>query len=125
MDESGVDLTAISFPSDELTVGALRRLYPARLDAPLPTFFDSEPHYNSAAYVLGNLLAKERTLTMDAYNRVAQQGWKEIAPEFGHHAFPADLEDSYVELGLATGLKSATQLVRGIETQGAGQVRRR
>jgi hypothetical protein len=126
MDRSGVNLTDIRFPSDGLTIGALRRAHPDRFDTPpVPTFFLTEPRGDCADLVLGTVLGLERALAADAYNRAAGQGWKDVALGYDRGTFAADLGEWYVRYGLARGGHHAEQLIRAFEAQAAGQVRRR
>src|SRR5579871_5370831 len=75
MSEPAIDFTQLTFPSDSLTVAALRKAYPHSFDLPSRTGgppFSPPPAYGRASIedTLGGVIDSERKLASLAFKRV-------------------------------------------------------
>ena len=119
-------LTTLDFPSDRLTIGALRRRFPEAFDQPpadvrhLPFFFDNSG--NGPGHTLRDrlfdMMESERQLAFTTL--VEAEGSTRTDPD----AMPPEedravLIKRYQEFGLAEGPEHAKQLVRGLESTAA------
>jgi hypothetical protein len=121
-----IDFSQISFPSDKLTIAALRKAYPNSFD--LPARMPSSKYEEPTEYGRGSL---EQTLggVIDAERLVASLAFKEslgLALTESEALRPREvihdsLTSEYITLGLASGEHHANQLVRDIETQATSQ----
>lgn len=117
----GLDLSTIRFPSDDLTIGTLRRMHPALFDKGIYSGHEAQPRYflqadepGHAEDDLGSLLICERLVAANAYadgRGIARPGgWDYADPK-------QELTDSYPRFGIARGGKHAKELIRDIERQ--------
>ena len=125
-----IDYTPIAFPSDNLTVGKLRKLYPDRFDvegAGHRDFFSANAWGDKKQpdeEWLAAMLSAERYLARHAFELacgktstcLTQLGdtRDESAEELGQY---------YIHFGLASGPHHAEQLIRAFEAQAAAQGR--
>lgn len=122
---TGLDVTKIAFPSDQLTIKDLRRYMPTAFDlsAGENNLYDVEGRFNrvSLETCLGAIIDKERELAHLAYCNA-----RGITPpkELGNRDEGAEvLAVDYIELGLASGSHHAEQLIRAFEQAAAEQAR--
>ncbi len=117
-------LASLDFPSDRLTVGALRRRFPHAFDQAVEDAltvcpFISDDHH--AGFVvrdrLGSLLDAERQVALNAL--VDAQGL--TRPDW--YQSPEEERETVIELyqeyGIAEGPEHAKQLLRGLESAAA------
>ncbi len=114
-----LDLGGIQYPSDALSIGALRRKHPALFDKgfaePQPLFFMEPQDAGHAGDVLGGMLYCERLVALFAYaEAIGTESASELHPGFD---FKDELIELYTRHGIATGRHHAAQLIRGIEQQ--------
>ena len=112
----------MSFPSDQLTIGTLRKIYPPLFDTVpdgkshqhQPIFFRDADGPLNAGQILGNMLWIERFLVYAAYADVKKLPIDEL--DFFRLAdFREELSGLYVDVGIAQGRKHAMELINGIE----------
>jgi hypothetical protein len=123
-----VDYTLIRFPSDRLTIGTMRRLHPNYFDverAPFERALAITPDEDSVDVdepQIGQILFIERMLALNAFEQVHQQfTTANFMGSKDKPGFVDDLVKFYVRYGIASGRKSALELIRDIETQAASQ----
>lgn len=111
-----IDFRSIRFPSDTLTLGALRTLDPELFDIGGRI---EEDRYDRVVTMMENklvsLMCCEREVAHSAYAKAAGLP---VLDEFGADYAP-DLEKHFIEFGLASGPHHARQLIRDIESQAA------
>lgn len=117
-----LDFSGIPFPSDVLTVGAIRRKNSHLFDhgfrpgsAAQPEYFFQSDQPGHAEEDLGNLLFAERLIATESY--LIASGFAGV-PEWEVDPIKVDLVQSYVEYGLANGSHEAAEMIREIERQG-------
>lgn len=120
------DFTRMTFPTDRLTVAALRKAYPWAFDQPHHDPYRRGRWFGGRASLeeaIGDTLDFERRLATLEFKRVL--GLTPNAEEGRHPQWELaeSLRDEYATLGLAAGEHHADQLVRGIESQAAAQAR--
>ncbi len=123
-----VDFSAISFPTDRLSVRDLRRIYPHSFDLPSPYktgHAASRPVYgrNTLESTLGGIIDAERLVAGVAFKRAAGLPLNEEEVLEPPAVVAAGVASSYIEIGLASGDHHASQMVRDIERQAAAQGR--
>jgi len=121
---SKLDLSVLTFPSDALSIGQLRRAH-AKLfdigfgvaDESQPLFFFKIAEGDSAADIVAEMLQCERLIAVDAYSK--QRGV--AAPDMfvSLDDLKQQLSATYVEYGIAQGSHHAAELIRNIERQGS------
>jgi hypothetical protein len=114
----------MTFPTDHLTVAALRKVYPRSFDQSHPNPYRRGRWFNGRASLeeaIGDTLDFERRLATLEFKRVL--GVKPTAEEERHPRWELaeSLRDEYATLGLAAGGHHADQLIRDIESQAAAQ----
>jgi hypothetical protein len=127
-----LDFETFSFPSDNLTLGDLRRRFPTSFDRGFgymqrqqPTFFLDNTKDESARKILGEkTLHVERLIAVDAFLE-ASEGTAQALPN--RETLKKELADSYISLGLAKGRHHAAELINQITSQSRslGELRRR
>lgn len=123
-----IDFRRIAFPSDGLTVGVLRRLFPKQFDTePNPSFFSSSPFRSAHGLehvddAVGGMLYVERKMALSAFSLAIGDSHPErsLAPEV-RDDYASELVQFYVRYGIAPGKAAAEQLIRTIESQAAAQ----
>lgn len=125
-----LDFTAIRFPSDQLTIQALRRIYPDRFDLGFERDGELQPHFfphemltsltevDPGVGLLGSMLFSERLIAAFAYGR--DRGWPDPddwGGELGLQGFKQDLAEFYEKFQIAPGPQAAAEMIRNIETQ--------
>jgi hypothetical protein len=128
-DRPQMDFSRISFPSDMLTIKAVReavarRSGPDRLDLVL-LGFDSDEVFEAETGLI-DLLTLERQLAKEAFE-VAMAGGKPSRPGKLSPAKAVErsgvrvplLASAYQEFGLSHGPRESVQLIRGVESQAA------
>jgi len=128
-----IDLGAVEFPSDALTVKRLRQSFPSKFDEGNPQdgygyfffpFGDEKPVH---LVELHNLLSAERTVAEYAYLNVLDPYPSETCDdeyrEYDHEA-RKQMEHLYVDFKLADSPETARLLIRHVEEQGAQQGQR-
>ncbi len=125
-----IDYTLIRFPSDQLTLGLIRRLHPDYFDVEHAPFeqvlaiapnedFDSDDDPG-----IGQILYIERKLALNAFEGVRRVYTRSnVMGAKDKPAFVEDLVKFYSRYGIADGRESAMQLIRDIESQAANQAR--
>jgi hypothetical protein len=120
-DLTQLDFRDVKFPSDDLTVGALRKKHWSLFDDGFddgekaqPQFFLNGQLFEHSADVLGHLLFSERVVATCAYADV--EGVRRPQCDFDSHK--QELAKLYVRYGLAAGKNEALLLVRELEEQG-------
>ena len=111
-----VDLTAIDFPTDRLTIKHLRSLFPNRFDLDNSgkiTFLIYDENFQV-------MLEYERRMTIHAFTAAIGQSICSN-PLVGIDEVKETLSECYFRYGLASGLHSAHELIGTIETAAAKQ----
>ena len=114
-----VDYTSISFPSDRISLLAVRRAHPDEIDIEDPENFFSTDHVQ---HTLGTVIYVERLLARAAYEKaIGKPG--NILQERGlsRQDCIKDLAAWYVKYGVCSGRKQTELLIREVEKQAAGQ----
>jgi hypothetical protein len=125
-----LDYTSIAFPSDKLTIMAIRKRFPHRFDVdgdPIVAFFEANADQNSGDPMeawLRSLITAERYLARHAYEEVLGVPWTCLT-ESGDTRDDAvkRLSQYYMHFGIATGLQHAEQLIRSFEAEAAAQAK--
>jgi len=140
-----IDYTAIAFPSDELTIGNLRKLNGSLLDSDsrgidkyfsgsVEDFIDSEfgsstmtgGHEYGDVELLSLMLKAERDLARHAYEKACGKPldgtyeWEPLPKT--RDRLVAELKEVYTHFKIASGPTHTDQLVRDFEAQAAAQV---
>jgi hypothetical protein len=124
-----IDLAAIDYPTDKLTVKMIRKRFPKA--------FDVEPesdaytgnglrplHRVSIDNVLAAVVDYERVLADWAFKEALGQPVSKAGRRLlDRETTVESLASDYVKFGLARGEHEANELVRGIEAQAAAQAR--
>jgi hypothetical protein len=103
-----LNLSAIEFPSDRITVGQLRKEQPEA--------FDEIGKYTNITFRTVNVaatIATERKLVEKAF--AAALGLPDPSPNYSRRYEIDMLNDDYCRYGLSTGKQATTQLVRELE----------
>lgn len=118
-----LDLSGIHFPSDNISIGILRKEFPALFDIGFasfgdnaqPKFFLKSGHAGHAEDMLANLLYCERVVAVSAYAEA--KGIDGLDCDLSD--LKDDLMDQYTRYNIASGVHHAEQLIRDIERQAA------
>lgn len=118
-----IDLSGIQFPSDTITIRALREAHPEQFDIGFaggggyeqPKFFFNGSDGATAEDTLGAMLYCERLIATDAY--AAAKGVAGMGVSIDD--FKEELAELYTRYGISKGPHHAAELIRGIEQQGA------
>jgi hypothetical protein len=121
-----VDVTKIDFPSDGLTIKAIRRRWPESVDARRDDPYRHGipmPFASPVGELLHNMLVMERDLAKTTFG--LEFG---MEPEIDYAGddiklLSDDLSKLYVEIGIATGQHHADQIIRSIQSQVVAQAR--
>lgn len=109
-----VDFRSIHFPSDALTLNALRALVPEIFDSGRIEGERYERLVKTLEDKLASLISCEREIAYVAFMKAA--GREQLPDEFGLD-YRSILEKHYIEFDLASGPHHARQLIRDIESQ--------
>ena len=128
MTEPAIDFTQLPFPSDNLTVAGLRKVYPHSFDLParIPALkFETAIEYGRASLekTLGGVIDAERMVASLAFKQALGLVLTESESRRSRESLLESLASEYVTLGLAAGEHHADQLVRDIEAQATTQAR--
>lgn len=119
--QKSIEFRTIAFPSDNLTIKALRQAHPDQIDTnPLPTFFTNRNRHDSAEDMLTDLLYSERSIAEMAFYRALGKSPPEPCDV---EAFSEELTRLYIRYGIASGEHHAAQLIRDFESQATAQAR--
>jgi hypothetical protein len=113
--EPHIDFARIAFPSDRLSIGAIRRAFPKTLDGPQPRGAG-----RSLDNILSGLIDVERQLAEDAFSAAVGRRRRWAGARHRGNAV-AELSSEYVLFGLAEGPHHARELIRGVEAQAIAQ----
>ena len=116
-----VDYTTISFPSDRISLLAIRRAHPDEIDVEGTGNFFRTEHVD---HTIGTLVYIERLLARAAFEAALGKPG-DILREHGLTRADCldDLTEWYTAYGVAAGLQHTEQLVRDIESQAASQAK--
>jgi len=127
-----LDYTSIAFPSDNLTIGKLRKLYPDRFDVEGCAFTDyfavnagmDRRGARPDEEWLFAMLSAERYLARHAYEDALGKTWTCVT-ELGdtRDESAEGLGKYYIHFGIASGPQHADQLIRAFEAQAAAQAK--
>jgi hypothetical protein len=118
---SSLDVNAVRFPSDRLTIGMLRSAHPQLFDTnigggkPQPQFFFAASDNKAAVEEVGGILYTERLIAAVAL--ATRDGQEPPATYLPLHELKEELAERYVRYGLASGPQHALELIRDIERQ--------
>jgi hypothetical protein len=120
-----IDYTSIAFPSDSLTFGKLRKLYPEHFDVEgdgVSEFFEGNVSGQGKQIRLVDMITAERYLARHAFEEASGKKWTCLT-ELGdtRDQSAEELGKRYIHFGLATDLQHADQLIRAFEAQAAAQ----
>ena len=117
-----LDLTSVRFPSDSLSIKAIRDVHPELFDKGFGKGEQSQPKFfllsgwgGHSEDMLGGMLYCERLIAVCAFAKA--RGLH--APQFNVDDFKDELIELYTKYGLASGRHHAGELIRNIEQQGA------
>ena len=110
-----LDLTAISFPSDDLTFRAVRRAWPEHIDK-----LRSKGQASLDDVLIG-IIDSERILAEAAFEQALGRAPRAIS-EF-NDGLRKGLIDDYIRYGLSTGPQHAEQMIRNFESQATSQAK--
>jgi hypothetical protein len=127
--EPKIDLAAIDYPSDRLTVKMMRQYMPHAFDVePRPDWdrlvTESRSRFRrmSMDNVLAHFIDAERQVAESAFKKALGQpveGFSDIMREETFEVLSSD----YIKFGLARGEHEAQEMLRGIEKQAEAQAR--
>jgi hypothetical protein len=121
-DFNKLDLSGLKFPSDAISVGAIRKLHPELFDIGYvyaheeeqpKFFFQPTRAYHSDS--IGEMIQMERFIATTAYAKSA--GIPPPPPP--DYEMEEELARLYVHFGVASGKHVADELIRDVEKQGA------
>jgi hypothetical protein len=119
-----IDLSKIQFPSDELTVKAIRRLWPESVDTEKEVeLFTDEGYHGGPGELLWSMLVMERDLARATFGAEYGREPEILYADHDVSLVADDLRKRYIEFGIASGQHHASQLIRGIESQASAQAR--
>lgn len=117
-----IDYTSIRFPSDQLTIGAIRRIHPEDFDV------DGHPdglrgeQPESPGALLEQMIWNERVLARYTYEAAkGRYGLLECDGPADRQLLIEELSGYYLHFQLASGPQHALQLIRDIEEQARAQ----
>lgn len=111
-----VDLTKLHFPTDALTIGAIRQTDPEGFREVSPRFFKGDGHGD-----VSSLLWEERLLAANAFAQALGQSLPFPDEAQERDEIIKELATWYQRFGLASGLEHTKQLVRDLEQSAAKQ----
>lgn len=115
-----LDLSGIQYPTDQLTILALRKIQPDLFDRGFkeiqPRYFhDTKPTVPAVDAGIGSAMMIERLFALSAYAKArglpGREGWDDM------DQYKPELAEFYRQHGLATGEHQAAELIRDIEMQ--------
>lgn len=114
-----LDYTSLRFPSDAVTLLAIRRAHPARFDVEGgPRFRDD----GADEFRLNALCYLERLVARAAYEAALGKATDLYADRgLDRETCVAELTDLYARYGVAAGEQHTRQLIRDLEAQAAAQ----
>lgn len=128
--EPEIDFTTIEFPTDSLTIKALRKHQPHAFDVPPPDnygyslrigYYDRSP----LDFVVASTIDWERMLAEVVFRETL--GLPKLddlpVPENHRREIIATLCSDYVDLGMAKGTRQAREMLRQVERQAEEQAR--
>lgn len=120
-DSPQLDATKVAFPSDQLSIKDIRRIWPESVDTGAEVVLFSSSA--GAADMLYAMLTMERDLAKATFDQnFGKDTFSTITYADGNvAALKEDLSESYIKYGLAKGQSSADQLIRRIEAQANAQ----
>lgn len=122
-----IDVTKIDFPSDELTIKAIRQRWPKSIDKREDNpYVDGIPRLlaQPTGEELFSMLKMERDLATATFNMELGREPPDLSyADFSIKSLAEDLSKLYIEFGLASGQHHADQLIRSIESQAVAQAR--
>lgn len=120
-----LDFSGFTFPSDGLTIGALREKHRELFDKGFSMEEDAQPRFffdpTFSGEIVANILFCERLVATCAYAEARGMRWPDCEIE-GIRGF---LLTHYPRYGLASGPQHAEQLIRDIEGQGTELAKQR
>jgi hypothetical protein len=118
-----IDLTKIEFPSDVMTIKAIRRLWPVAVDTGEKVDLFSRPVGGRAGEMLSNMLTMERDLAKATFGLEFGREPNITYADDDVKLLAEDLSKLYTRYGIADGPNSAKELIRNIESQAVAQAR--
>lgn len=118
-----VDFTKMEFPSDGMTIKAIRRLWPEAVDTGDAVDLFSRPVGGRAGELLFSMLTMERGLAEATFGL---EFGREPDIDYADHdvqVLAEDLSELYIRFGIADGPQTAKELIRSIESQATAQAR--
>jgi hypothetical protein len=130
-----LDYSRMQFPTDQLTIAHLRKLYPADFDKTPPrevdaevTFFNAltpEGHVSNGSH-LASILREERTFATIMYDIALNRSPWTPAQQASHiQRMIRFLATNYIKIGLAKGEHHALALLGAVATAAEGQAKAR
>jgi hypothetical protein len=122
-----IDYTSISFPSDMVSIGTLRKVYPDIFDVDdndVRAFFARQRSGKPKETILADMLGEEHDLARHAFESALGKKytvlteWNDTRDEAAEQ-----LAKYYLHFGLASGREQAEQLIQAFEAQAAAQAR--
>jgi hypothetical protein len=114
-----IEFSWIDYPSDKLTIQAIRTRDPEGWQQELPTFLSAKVWIDRDS--LGSLLWLERALAHKAFNNRLGLPDPHPDPDWDRSELIRMLADDYQRYHMTTGIKHTEELVRGIENQAVAQ----
>lgn len=118
-----IDLTKIEFPSDGMTIKAIRQIWPEAVDTGKTVDLFSRPVGGRAGEMLFNVLTMERDLAKATFGLEFGREPDIAYADDDVKLLAEDLSQLYTRYGIADGPNSAKELIRSIETQAIEQAR--
>jgi hypothetical protein len=121
-----IDFTKMDFPSDGLTIKAIRQRWPQAVDTRKDDPYSDvtpRPLGPPAGEMLHNMLRMERDLAKATFGL---EFGREPDIAYADHdvkLLAEDLSELYITFGVASGQHHASQLIRSIESQATAQTR--
>jgi hypothetical protein len=118
-----IDLTKMVFPSDGMSIKAMRRLWPEAVDTGERVNLFSNPTGGRAGEILFTMLMMERDLARAMFGLEFGREPSIMYADDDVKLLAEDLSHLYTRVGIADGSISAKELIRGIESQAVAQAR--
>lgn len=121
-----IDVTKIDFPSDGLTIKAIRHRWPLSIDTREDDPYSlgiPKPFGPPTGELIHNMLVMERDFAKATFGLEFGRSPQIIYADNDLKTLTDDLGKAYIEFGLASGPHHAEQLVRSIESQAIAQAR--
>jgi hypothetical protein len=120
-----INFAAIRFPTDQLTVADLRRIYPQSFDMSVPLGATKRGYgRQSIEDTLGDIIDAERVIANLAFKQLLGIPLTVEEEQKTRHDHLDNLASSYIDLKLVSGEHEAMQVVREIERQAVAQAER-